>query len=65
MKALQSFKTRQFSSTWHGVTLIETGGCYGMEMNVEETKVIIRNNIKTAIPNADYERSKITGVCGI
>jgi len=23
------------------VTLIETVGCYGMEMNVEETKVII------------------------
>ena len=43
--------------------LIETGRCYGMEMNVEKTK---RNeNFKTTIPSNYYDRPKTTGECGM
>jgi hypothetical protein len=42
--------------------LIETGGCYGMEMNVEKTKVMrISNNHSSK----NYDRPKTTRECGI
>ena len=42
--------------------LIETGSCYGMEMNVEKNK---RNeNFKATIPSNNYDRPKTTGECG-
>ena len=40
--------------------LIEIGGCYGMEMNVEKTKVI-----KTTISSKNYDRPKTIRECGI
>jgi len=44
--------------------LTETGGCYGMEMNVGEKKK--RNeNFKTTIPSKNYDRQKTTTECGI
>ena len=43
--------------------LIETGGCYGMEMNVERKKS--NENFKTTIPNKNYGRPKTTRECGI
>ena len=35
--------------------LIETGGCYGMEMNVEKKST---ENFKTTIPSKNYDRPK-------
>jgi len=43
--------------------LIEIGSCYGMEINVEKTKVM--KNFKTAIPSNNYDRPKTTGECGM
>ena len=43
--------------------LIEIGGCYGMEMNVDKTKVM-RISIQT-IPSKNYDRPKTTRECGI
>jgi hypothetical protein len=43
--------------------LIETGRCYGMEMNVE--KNICNENFKTTITSKNYDRPKTTGECGI
>jgi len=43
--------------------LIETGSCYGMEMNVERNKS--NENFKTPIPSNNYDRPKTTGECGI
>jgi len=43
--------------------LIETGRCYGMEMNVEENKS--NENFKTTIPSNNYDRPKTTGECGM
>ena len=43
--------------------LIETGRCYGMEMNVEKNKS--NENFKTTIPSKNYDRPKTTGECGI
>jgi hypothetical protein len=42
--------------------LIETGGCYGMEMNVQK-KII--ENFKTNFPSKNYDRPKTTRQCGI
>jgi len=43
--------------------LIETGGCCGMEMNVEKNK---HNEIfKTTVHSKNYDRPKITRECGI
>jgi hypothetical protein len=43
--------------------LTETGRCYGMEINVDKTKVM---SIKKAtITNTHYDRSKTVGECGI
>jgi hypothetical protein len=39
--------------------LIETGRCYGMEMDVEKIKSNV--NIKATIPSTDYDKSKTTG----
>jgi hypothetical protein len=36
--------------------LIEIGGCYGMEMNVEKFKS--NENFKTSIPSKNYDRQK-------
>jgi len=36
--------------------LIETGSCYGMEMNVEKNKS--NENFKTVIPSNNYDRPK-------
>jgi hypothetical protein len=43
--------------------LIEIGGCYGMEMNVEKNKS--NENFKTTIASKNYDRPKTTGECGI
>ena len=43
--------------------LIEIGGCYGMEMNVEKNKSV--ENFKTTIPSKNYDRPKTTRECGI
>ena len=43
--------------------LTEIGSCYGMEMNVEKTKVMRIS--KTPIPSNNYDRPKITGDCGM
>jgi len=43
--------------------LIEIGGCYGMEMNVEKNKS--SENFKTTIPSKSYDRPKTTRECGI
>jgi hypothetical protein len=43
--------------------LIKTGRCYGMEMNVEKTKVMRIS--RQPSPNTNYDRSKTTGECGI
>ena len=43
--------------------LIETGRCYGMEMNVEKNKS--NENFKTTIPSKNYDRPKTTRECGI
>jgi hypothetical protein len=42
--------------------LIEVGRCYGMEMNVEKTKVM---RICRQPFHIDYDRSKTTVECGI
>ena len=42
--------------------LIEIGGYYGMEMNVEENKS--NENFKTTFPSNNYDRPKTTGECG-
>jgi len=42
--------------------LIEFGGYYGMEMNVEKK---INENFKTTIPSKNYDRPKTTRECGI
>ena len=42
--------------------LIETRGCYGMEMNVEKNKS--NENFKT-ISSKNYGRTKATIECGI
>jgi hypothetical protein len=42
--------------------LIETGRCYGIEMNVENNK--INENFKTTIPSKNCDRPK-TRECGI
>jgi len=42
--------------------VIETGGCYGMEMNVEKKS---NENFKTTIPSKNYDRPKTTGECGM
>jgi hypothetical protein len=44
-------------------TLIETERCYGMEINMEKTKVM-RISKKT-IPITDYDKSETRGECGI
>ena len=44
--------------------LIETGGCYGMEMNVKK-KNKSNENFKTTIPSKNYDRPKTTRECGI
>ena len=41
--------------------LIEIGGCYGLEMNVEKTKVMRISRQ----PFTDYDTSKTTGECEI
>ena len=43
--------------------LIEIGGCYGMEMNLEKNQ--INDNYKTTIPSKNYDRPKTTTGCGI
>ena len=43
--------------------LIETGRCYGMEMNVEKNKS--NENFKTTILSKNYDRPKTTRECGI
>jgi len=43
--------------------LIEIGGCYEMEMNVEEKKT--NDDFKTTIPSKNYDRPKTTRECGI
>jgi hypothetical protein len=43
--------------------LTETGGCYGMEMNMEKNKS--NENFKTTIASKNYDRPKTTGECGI
>jgi len=40
------------------VKLIEIGGCYGMEMNVEKNKS--NENFKTIIPSKKYNRPNTT-----
>ena len=42
--------------------LIETGGCYGMEMNVKKKS---NENFKVTIPSKNYDRPKTTRECGI
>jgi len=42
--------------------VIEIGGCYGMEMNVEKQS---NENFKTTIPSKNYVRPKTTRECGI
>ena len=42
--------------------LTEIGRCYGMEMNVEKTKVM---RISRAVSSDNYDRSKTTGKCGM
>ena len=44
--------------------LIEIGGCYGMEMNVEK-KNKINENFKTTITSKIYDTPKTTRECGI
>ena len=43
--------------------LIETGRCYGMEMNVEKNRS--NENFKTTIPSKNYDRPTPTTECGI
>jgi hypothetical protein len=43
--------------------LIETGRCYGEEMNVEINKS--NENFKTTIPSKNYDRPKTTRECEI
>jgi hypothetical protein len=43
--------------------LTETGRCYGMEINVDKTRVMRIS--KATIPNIHYDRSKTMGECGI
>ena len=43
--------------------VIETGGCYGLQMNVEKNKS--NENFKTTIPTKNYDRPKTTRECGI
>jgi hypothetical protein len=43
--------------------LIETGRCYGMEMNVGKNKST--ENFKTTITSKNYDRPKTTRECGI
>ena len=45
--------------------LIEIGGNYGMEMNVQKKKNRINENLNTAIPSKNYDRPKTTRECGI
>jgi len=50
--------------------LIETGGCYGMEMNVggeeeKKKKERERENFNTTISSKNYDRIKTTRECGI
>jgi len=42
--------------------LTEIGGFYGMEINVEKTKVM---RISRTIPSKNYDRPKTTRECGI
>jgi len=44
--------------------LIETGRCYGMEINVGVKKKF-NENFKTTIPSKNYDRPKTTRECGI
>ena len=43
--------------------LTETGRCYGMEINMDKTKVMSMS--KATNPNIHYDRSKTMGECGI
>jgi len=43
--------------------LVEIGGCYGMEMNVEKTKVMRIS--RQPFPVKNYDRPKTTRECGI
>jgi hypothetical protein len=43
---------------------IETGGCYGTEMNVKK-KNKSNENFKTTIPSKNYDRPKTTRECGL
>jgi hypothetical protein len=43
--------------------LIETGRCYGMEVNVEKRKN--NENFKTTNASKNYDRPQSTTVCGI
>jgi len=43
--------------------LIETGRCYGMEMNVEKTKVMRIS--RQPFPSKNYDKPKTTSECGI
>jgi len=43
--------------------LTETGRCYGMEINVDKTRVMRIS--KATISNIHYDRSKTMGECGI
>ena len=43
--------------------LIETGRCYGMEMNVEKNRS--NENFKTTYPSKNYDRPKTTREYGI
>ena len=42
--------------------LIEIGGCYGMETNVEKTKVM---RISRSHSSKNYDRPKTTRECGV
>jgi hypothetical protein len=43
--------------------LIESGRCYGIEMNVGKNKS--NENSKTTIPSKNYDRPKTIRECGI
>jgi len=43
--------------------LTKTRGCFGMEMNVEKTKVMRIS--RQSLPVKKYDRPKTTGECGI
>ena len=42
---------------------IETGRCYGMEMNGQKNKT--NENFKTTVPSNNYDRPKTTGECAM